>query len=225
MQRSWNWPLWAGLSVSCLDSPDIGSETSVWRRQCTPLFVPVFQISNSEYVKSRVTPRPSRQPFVHYRAVLGTSKYLISCSGCLWSLCLFSPEQMHINNGSVVEQSHGCEGSDKVLRSWESWQEHVGSNMVTAEGTEWRPAEMSRCHGPEKISFLGPFIFVFSSYHISAEIPQWLKHNIGKPLSALLIYLGCTGRFWFWSIDLLLMFCRVQRSHLFMTHICRICGF
>lgn len=83
-----------------------------------------------------------------------------------------------------------------------------GSNIVTAEGTEWRPAETSRCHDPEKISFLDPFIFVFSSYHISAEIPQWLKHNIGKPLSALLIYLGCTGRFWFWfwSIDLLLMF-------------------
>lgn len=38
------------------------------------------------------------------------------------------------------------------------------------------------------------------SYHIFAEIPQRFKHNIGKPLSALLIYLGCL----YWKISNLL---------------------
>lgn len=38
------------------------------------------------------------------------------------------------------------------------------------------------------------------SYHIFAEIPQWFQHNIGTPLSALLIYLGCL----YWKISNLL---------------------
>ena len=49
------------------------------------------------------------------RPRLGPSKYLISRSACLRSR-LFSPEQMHLNNGSMVEPSHSCEGSDTALR-------------------------------------------------------------------------------------------------------------